>query len=52
MSAPGRRPAGVTVALAEVAAEPFGNEGQAVLRLEFLARLIEHVVQLVDALPQ
>jgi hypothetical protein len=34
---------GVTVP-AEVVAEPFGNEGQPVLRLEFFARLIEHVV--------
>jgi hypothetical protein len=42
---------GLTV-LAEVAAEPLGDEGQAVLRLKFLARLIEHVMQLVDAVPQ
>jgi hypothetical protein len=35
-----------------VAAEPFGNKGQAVFRLEFLARLLEHAMQLVDALPE
>jgi hypothetical protein len=37
---------------AQMAAQPFGDEGQPVLRLEFLAWLIECQVQLVNALAQ
>jgi hypothetical protein len=38
--------------LAEVTAKSLGDQGQAVLGLERLARLVEYVVNLVDALPQ
>src|SRR5580700_4752072 len=37
---------------AQVPAEPFGDERQPALRLEFLTRLVEYAVQLVDPLPQ
>ena len=37
---------------AQVLVEPLGDEGQAAFRFEFRARLVEGVVQLVDALAQ
>ena len=42
----------VRTMLAQMAAEPFGDEGQPVLGLEFLACLVEGQVQLVNAPPQ
>ena len=38
--------------MAQVAAEPSGNKGQAVFRLEFPARLLQHARQLAGALPE
>lgn len=46
-----RRP-GRGTTLGQVAAESFGDECQPVLRLEFVARLTEYLMQLVNPLPE